>query len=86
MAISKAKKGEIVSDVSKILADSKSVTFVNFHKLFKKEVFHIIKKGLLYYKPLFITTIFLHSGPSVTYINFKSSEKICPQKVRMCNF
>lgn len=33
MAISKAKKSEIVSDVSKILADSKSVVFVNFHKL-----------------------------------------------------
>lgn len=33
MAISKAKKSEIVSDVSKILADSKTVVFVNFHKL-----------------------------------------------------
>lgn len=33
MAISKAKKSEIVSDVSKILADSKSIAFVNFHKL-----------------------------------------------------
>jgi large subunit ribosomal protein L10 len=33
MAISKAKKSEIVSDVSKILADSKNVVFVNFHKL-----------------------------------------------------
>ncbi len=33
MAISKAKKSEIVSDVSKILADSKSVVFMNFHKL-----------------------------------------------------
>lgn len=33
MAISKAKKSEIVSDVSKILADSKSVVFINFHKL-----------------------------------------------------
>ncbi len=33
MAISKAKKSEIVSDVSKILADSKNIVFVNFHKL-----------------------------------------------------
>lgn len=33
MAISKAKKGEIVSDVSKILADSKSIVFMNFHTL-----------------------------------------------------
>lgn len=31
MAISKSKKGEIVSDVSKILADSKTVVFLQFH-------------------------------------------------------
>lgn len=33
MAISKAKKGEIVSDVSDILAKSNSVVFMNFHGL-----------------------------------------------------
>ena len=33
MAINKEKKQEIISSVKNILADSKSVVFVNFHKL-----------------------------------------------------
>jgi large subunit ribosomal protein L10 len=38
MAISKSKKGEIVSDVSKILADSKTVVFLQFHGITVGEV------------------------------------------------
>lgn len=43
MAISKSKKNEIVSDVSKILADSKTIVFVQFHGLTVAEVGEVRK-------------------------------------------
>lgn len=43
MAISKAKKGEIVSDVSKILADSKTIVFLQFHGINVAEVSEVRK-------------------------------------------
>ncbi len=43
MAISKAKKGEIVSDVSKILADSKTIVFLQFHGINVGEVSEVRK-------------------------------------------
>ncbi len=43
MAISKAKKGEIVSDVSKILADSKTIVFLQFHGITVAEVGEVRK-------------------------------------------
>jgi large subunit ribosomal protein L10 len=41
MAITKEKKKEIVSDLGKIISKSKSVVFVNFHKLLVKDVSNI---------------------------------------------
>src|SRR3989344_4683205 len=43
MAISKAKKGEIVSDVSQILADSKTIVFLQFHGITVTEVGEVRK-------------------------------------------
>ena len=43
MAISKSKKSEIVSDVSKILADSKTVVFLKFHGITVGEVGEVRK-------------------------------------------
>ncbi len=43
MAISKSKKSEIVSDVSKILADSKTVVFLQFHGITVGEVGEVRK-------------------------------------------
>lgn len=41
MAITKEKKGEIVSNLKKIISDSKSIVFVNFNKLLVKEASEI---------------------------------------------
>ena len=38
MAITKEKKKEIIKSLEKIVKDSKSVVFVNFHKLLVKDV------------------------------------------------
>lgn len=43
MAISRSKKSEIVSDVSKILADSKTVVFLQFHGITVGEVAEVRK-------------------------------------------
>lgn len=43
MAISKSKKGEIVSDVSRILADSKTIVFLQFHGITVIEVGEVRK-------------------------------------------
>jgi large subunit ribosomal protein L10 len=41
MAITKEKKKEIVTDLEKVISKSKSVVFVNFHKLLVKDVSNI---------------------------------------------
>jgi large subunit ribosomal protein L10 len=45
MAITKEKKKEIVSDLEKVISKSKSVVFVNFHKLLVKDV-SVIRRSL----------------------------------------
>jgi len=44
MAITKQKKGEILARLQKIFADSKSIAFVNFHKLTVKHAEEMRKK------------------------------------------
>jgi large subunit ribosomal protein L10 len=44
MAITKAKKQEIVAHVADILSSAKSVTFVNFHKVSVTEMTHVRKQ------------------------------------------
>src|SRR3989338_4678233 len=46
MAITKAKKGEILTRLQKIFAESKSVIFVNFHKLTVKHAQDLRRKLL----------------------------------------
>ncbi len=41
MAITKEKKGEIISNLKKVISDSKSIVFVNFNKLLVKEASEI---------------------------------------------
>lgn len=45
MPVSKSNKKEILSDLNKVLGDSKSIVFVNFHGLSSNEV-NSVRKGL----------------------------------------
>ena len=45
MAITKEKKKEIISNLEKVIAKSKSVVFINFHKLLVKDA-SLIRKSL----------------------------------------
>jgi len=45
MAITKEKKKEIIKDLEKVVAESKSVVFVNFNKLLVKDV-SVIRRSL----------------------------------------